>query len=425
MRVPFHFSFIHAADLHLDSPFRIHEAGNDALRKVLLDASAKAFSRLCEVAIERKVDFIILAGDIFDGPERGVRTQLMLRRHLMDLQEQGISVYIAFGNHDPLESSESLSIDWPKNLFTFPSFPERLPMERHGVKYAEITGVSYETREEPRNLAQLFPDAGEDVFNIAVLHANVGQSREHGNYAPAALADLKAKGYHYWALGHIHKREILCEDPLVIYPGNIQGLHMKPSERGLKGAEFVEVDETGVRHSFMPLSETIFNKVTVDVSGFQNVSAMIEGCLESIRHAATAAGGKTLVLSVDLVGTLEEKLWELAKDLEPLHDELRMGIGNLQLSVFIEHLDAHVLRGQGLEGLAGLSDVVSELIDVIAQWRKSPVLLAEFPVEAELRSVLVSSIKRAAIGYSLRLQQDDIDGAEHLLAELFREVGEK
>ncbi len=418
MKVPFSFKFIHSADLHLDSPFRIHEGREDGLRKLLMDASLRAFSELCDVAIDKNVDFIVLAGDVYDGIERGARAQLALRRQLLRLDAHGIAVYMAFGNHDPVDTTSEIAITWPENLIRFPTDPETFPLTRDGLQFGEITGVSFGTREERRNLARLFPDSCSDLFSIAVLHANVGGSQEHGNYAPAALADLLGKGYDYWALGHIHKRSVLNESPLVIYPGNIQGLHIKPSERGLKGAELVEVSNNGIKHSFLPLAQVLFDLVTVDISGFQTLNAVVDGCVDALRHKYHEIGEKPFIARVDLVGTVDDVLEGLSNNIEAVWQELVAEVSNMGLSVYIDQVDGHLINERSLEDLVGLSDVVGELLRELGQWRQDPDRLAKFVPESELRNALVVRIKREGLGHTLITGESDLDAAEALLAEL-------
>ncbi len=418
MKVPFPFKFVHSADLHLDSPFRIHKGRDEELRDLLLGASLSAFSRLCDLAIDEKVDFIVLAGDIYDGIERGVRAQLEMRRQLLRLGSHGITVYMAFGNHDPIDSAERFAIDWPENLVIFPVLPKTFSLERDGMEFGEITGVSYQTREERRNLARLFPNSYTELFSIAVLHSNVGNSQEHGNYAPAALADLIEKGYDYWALGHIHKRTILSESPLIVYPGNIQGLHMKPSERGPKGAELVAVSQGGITHSFVTLSDVLFDIVKVDVSGYRTLNALIDGCIEGLEQRRQTVGERPLVARIDLVGIVGEELEHLAENLDDVNNELLLEARNMRPAVFLDQLDGHLLRRRGLEDLVALSDVVGELIKEIGEWRQDDGGAGQVTIEGDLRSMLVARLKRLGIAGSLIVRQADVDSAEILLSDL-------
>ena len=418
MRVPFAFKFIHSADLHLDSPFRVHEGKNEDLRDLLINASLEALSQLCDAAIDQKVDFIILAGDTYDGIERGARAQLHLRREILRVGTHGIKVFMAFGNHDPVNQSREASIFWPENLIRFGPEPETLALERDGVTYGEITGVSYETKDEKRNLAQMFPESRTELFSIAVLHTNVGGSKEHGNYAPATLADLIGKGYDYWALGHIHKRTILCDDPLIVYPGNIQGLHMKPSERGIKGAELVEVSSSGVNHRFIPFSQIVFDLVEVDVSGCGSFDSVVESCLEAIRLKSQENGGRPLIARIALSGWISDNIDDLPANLDMVHAELVTESERMQPAVYVDQVEGSLVRPQRLEELSLLSDVVGELIREVGEWRSDRLRLEGFSIERELRNNLASRLKRIGLAESLSAIESDLDAAENLLAQL-------
>ncbi len=418
MRVPFAFKFIHAADLHLDSPFRVHEGKNEELRDLLLNASLEAFSQLCDAAIDQKAEFIILAGDTYDGIERGARAQLHLRREILRLGTHGIKVFMAFGNHDPVNQSREASISWPENLIRFGPEPQTVALERDGVTYGEITGVSYENRDEKRNLAQMFPQSRTESFGIAVLHTNVGGSKEHGNYAPATLADLIGKGYDYWALGHIHKRTILCDDPLVVYPGNIQGLHMKPSERGIKGAELVEVSPAGVNHRLIPLSQVVFDLVEVDVSGCESFDSVVDSCLEAIRSKSQENGGKPLIARIALRGWISDDIDDLAANLDMVHAEIVAESSRMQPAVYVDQVEGSLVRPRRLEELSSLSDVVGELIREVGEWRSDRLKLDGFSIERELRNNLASRLKRIGLEESLSANESDLDAAENVLAQL-------
>lgn len=418
MKIPFPFRFIHAADLHLDSPFRIRQGKVKDFRSDLLNASLEAFRELCNVAISSKVDFIILAGDIYDGFDHGVRAQLSLRREIQRLGDNGIGVYAAYGNHDPIIGGREAAISWPNNLIRFGTTPETFPLEREGIKFGEITGISYQTREERRNLAEMFPQSNPDCFSIAVLHANVGSSSEHGNYAPAALFDLIGKGYDYWALGHIHRRTVLFEDPLIIYPGNIQGLHMKPSERGLKGAELVEVTPGGIRHSFVPLSQVIFDLISVDVGTCGTLDAIVDTCVESIRTKQQEVEGRPLVVRISLVGVLNSDLGNLDESIDAIYEDLSLEIAGIHPPVFLDQLEADLVKRRSLDDLKALSDVVGELIREIVEWRNDPARLTDFSIDSDLRNNLSARLKKVGLSDSLVFTLGDLSAAEKLLADL-------
>ena len=101
------FRFLHAADLHLDTPFTGMRRVDASLVATLRDATTRAFDNLVNAALEHSVAFVVIAGDIYDGPERGVRAQLAFRNGLDRLAQAGIRSFVVHGNHDPLEDGWS------------------------------------------------------------------------------------------------------------------------------------------------------------------------------------------------------------------------------------------------------------------------------------------------------------------------------
>ena len=107
------------------------------------------------------------------------------------------------------------------------------------------SSLRYSKSAMTENLAATFPEPEMGMLNIGLLHSNVGGSPEHDNYAPCTIDQLRNKGYDYWALGHIHTRNFIEDDPWVIYPGNIQGRHMR--ETGEKGCVLVSVKDSVIQ----------------------------------------------------------------------------------------------------------------------------------------------------------------------------------
>ncbi len=226
------FSFIHTADRHLDSPFK----GISEINEEIID--------LC---IEKQIDFLLIVGDIYDGSDRSLRAQLRFRDSLKRLSDAGIKAFIVHGNHDPL-NGWSANLDWPKNVYIFNGKSmEKVSIEKDGEEIAQLYGISFHNREINTNLTNKFPKISQSkkaLFSIGMLHCNVGTNTGHELYAPCTLQDLITRNFDYWALGHVHKKAIINGDnPLVIYPGNPQGLH--PKETGARGCFLVNVDENG------------------------------------------------------------------------------------------------------------------------------------------------------------------------------------
>ncbi len=236
------FSFIHAADLHLDSPFSALGQENPELARAMRSATFEAFDNIIDLALNRKVDFLLVAGDVYDGADRSLRAQVRFRDGLKRLSDAGIGSYVVHGNHDPLDVWSS-SLEWPARVHIFRENVETVPVKRDGETLAFIQGISYPTRDERRNLSSLFRRKN-PAFHIGLLHANVGSDTGHEPYAPCSLDDLMKPEMDYWALGHVHNRKILSrERPFILYPGNSQGRNIRETDE--RGCYLVRIKEGG------------------------------------------------------------------------------------------------------------------------------------------------------------------------------------
>ncbi|WP_164215075.1 DNA repair exonuclease [Virgibacillus sp. YIM 98842] len=263
-------SFIHAADLHLDSPFRGLAHTPDSIFEDIRESTFKAFGKLVDTAIEMQVDFVLITGDLFDNEKQSLKAQVRLRRGFEKLDQRGIYVYLSYGNHDYIKGNVH-PVTYPDNVFIFPGEDiSYFPYEKNGEILAAIYGFSYEKRAVTSNKAAEFYIQDEDIpFHIAMLHGSVESNTEHDTYAPFQTRELLEKGFHYWALGHIHKRQTLTADPPVIYPGNIQGRNRK--ETGEKGCYHVVMTENEVSMEFIPLQAIQFLSVEIDVSSLKEI----------------------------------------------------------------------------------------------------------------------------------------------------------
>lgn len=218
--------YIHAADLHLDTPFQglSREAAQGShLGRLLHEATFTALERLFRFCETEKPDFLVLAGDIYNQENHSVKAQLKLRDGCERLKNLGIRVFLAHGNHDPL-ASRLAAVQWPDNVTVFGPEPSRHVLEKNGAPLAVIHGISHAKAKEGRNLARFFNrDSAHDCFQLGVLHYTVEGEAKADRYAPCSLEDLKSSGLDAWALGHVHERKTLCESPFIAYPGNGPG----------------------------------------------------------------------------------------------------------------------------------------------------------------------------------------------------------
>ena len=235
------FSFIHCADLHLDSPFVGINAIEPQFAELLRNSTFESFENIVSTAIDRAVDFVVIAGDVYDSAEHSLRAQIRFRDTVQRLSAAGIPCYMIHGNHDPLNSWDA-QLALPVNAFRFGGESiEKFCVYRGQELLADIYGISFPTREVEENLAVKFIRDGEAGFAIGLLHCNVGGQQNHDNYAPCSFEDLKNANMDYWALGHVHTREEISHSrPAVVYPGNIQGRSVR--ETGARGCYHVQVD---------------------------------------------------------------------------------------------------------------------------------------------------------------------------------------
>lgn len=245
------FSFIHAADLHLDSPFASLARESVDIASKMRSATFTAFENIIEICIEKKVDFLLIAGDVYDGEDRSLRAQVRFRDGLKKLSDAGINSFVVHGNHDPV-GIWSTTLEWPERAYIFSDELNSVHARRGDELLAVIQGISYPKRNEKRNLARIFNRTDDPVFQIGLLHANVGTNTGHEPYAPCTLDDLKKAGMDYWALGHVHEKKILSDNaPVVLYPGNTQGRSIR--EAGEKGCYLVNVDDhNNIETQFLP-----------------------------------------------------------------------------------------------------------------------------------------------------------------------------
>lgn len=283
-------TFIHCADLHLDSPFKGMTNLPHTLLEQVKQSTFTALDRLVTLAINKRVDFILMVGDIFDQSVQSVYAEMRFLHACKQLDEAGIAVFLSYGNHDYEQVNQKM-IQYPNNVHVFSdALVTTKTFFRNDKALATIHGFSYPERAVWANKTTEYVVETDTPFQLAMLHGSVAQSQEHDHYAPFHLSELTEKNFDYWALGHIHKRTILKEDPPVVYPGNIQGRSQK--ETGEKGCYYVEMDHEATTLTFHSLQSIRFEKVTLDVSESQTTTHLEEQIVHFIEHNGW---GNTLV----------------------------------------------------------------------------------------------------------------------------------
>ena len=416
------FRFLHAADLHLDTPFTGMRRVDASLVATLRDATTRAFDNLVKAALEHSVAFVVIAGDIYDGPERGVRAQLAFRNGLDRLAQAGIPSFVVHGNHDPVEDGWSAVRKWPDGVTVFgPESVATVPVERDGQTLALIHGISYARRETRDNLALGFRRDRAECLQVGVLHCNAGAHADYAPYSPCSVDDLMSAGLDYWALGHVHVRHFLYEgSPWIAYPGNLQGLSPKPSELGAKGALLVDVDDGQVASvDFLPLDVVRFDAFDLDIAELVDVAGLIDALVGAARERAATHGGRTAVLRMSLTGRGAVHL-DLRRShvrdqvLVPVRTALASAIPAVWLDAIDDRtspeLDVAALRGRGdfaadliatvdsvLATSAGRADLIASYVDGLPSGDLLQLLgtaVDAAPPDDEIRRALAIALNR-------------------------------
>lgn len=355
------FSFIHAADIHLDSPMLRLEGYEGAPVDQVRQATRRALDNLVQLAISEKVDFVLISGDLYDGDWKDYNTGLYFVSRMARLAEAGISVYIIAGNHDAANRmTKSLPLPGGVNLIGSRR-PVTLTIEDIGVA---IHGQSFPARVVNRDLSAGYPSAVKGFFNIGMLHTCATGSSEHDPYAPCTVEGLRLKGYDYWALGHIHRRQVLCEDPPILFPGNPQGRSIR--ETGPKGCVLVRVENERPVYEFRPLDVIRWEQCEADVTDETTESGFFDSIMNSV--SAVAAGADLpLLVRIDVAGTcpIHDRI---ASDFERLVGAVRAETISLYRDrVWIEKvkLNTGPLPREAPEGPGGPIEVLLNLIEEI------------------------------------------------------------
>ena len=364
---------VHAADIHLDTPFRRHDA---ALRQRLQQAGRRAFGALVDLTLEERADVLVVAGDLFDNEWLTIATERMLTRELRRLTDAGVTVVYATGNHDPGRINyRAAHIDWPSTNFQLHSSrsPRRIPIHRGGERIGWVVAAGHQTTHESTNLAATFPPAPGPQPAVALLHADVGGAQgapedEAGNvYAPAALSDLDP-GYDYWALGHVHKRQRLREDSPAWYPGNLQGRDF--GETGAKGALVVDLNPPEPpRVRFQPLASVRWERLTVsglnEANAIGDVHTAVRAKFDGLREADDAlVGYQEWILRVELSGPCP--LATLLRQ-EEERDGLAEYLGDSLGALDVEVRDVGLSPPIDLSRHVGQRHVLGEALELIHQ----------------------------------------------------------
>jgi exonuclease SbcD len=290
---------VHASDLHLDSPLRglpdYRGAPVDAFR----GASRRAMRRLIALCLEERAVLLLVAGDLVDGAGRDYKTGLFLVDELLRLREGGTQVVWVRGNHDAQSRffGHLLLPDHVSELGL--GGPETLVFEGLGLA---IHGFSYRERATRTNLVKGYPVPVSGLFNLGILHTSAEGREGHEPYAPCTLRMLRAKGYDYWALGHVHGREVMSQLPWVVFPGNLQARSMR--ESGPKGATLITLAGLRIeRVEHRPLDAVRFGACPVELGEFDSLDQTLERACLALRQRVRLLGDRGFAVRFVLRGS--------------------------------------------------------------------------------------------------------------------------
>ncbi len=375
--------FIHAADVHLDSPLLGLDSYEGAPIEAIRGATRVALENLVNLAVTEHVDFVVLAGDLYDGDWRDASTGLFFIAQMSRLDHLGIPVVVISGNHDAA-SRITGRLPYPKNVHILPV--DRADTVRFETLRIAVHGQGYARQVEDRNLAANYPQPVPGYFNIGLMHTALEGREGHEPYAPCSLSELMAKGYDYWALGHVHRRESVngLEHPRVEYPGNLQGRHIR--ETGPKGCLLVTIGSDGrSQPEFRALDVFRWVLLPIEVTGLSTTDEVIELAAAGFSDALSAADGQAVGVRVELTG--ETHLHEvLEAESVRLTDELRSrALTESGGRLWVERLVRRTRRPKSAaESEPALAqDALTEIGGVIAELRADPQRIAALLKEGE------------------------------------------
>ena len=403
---------VHAADLHIDSPLRGLDRYEGAPVERLRGATRRALENLVALCIEERADVLLLAGDVFDGSWKDYSTGLFFASQMARLREAKVPVVVVRGNHDAA-SSVVKALRLPENVYELGSRkPETRVLENAGIV---VHGQSFSQRVTSEDLAARYPDRVPGLFNVGLLHTSIDGREGHEPYAPTSIETMRSKGYDYWALGHVHAREIVSSDPYIVYPGNLQGRHAR--ETGPKGASVVSVEGnvvTSVEHRALDVCR--WEVVHVDASPATDALEVVDLVRGALAARALEADGRVLAARVVLEGNTRAN-GAIRRDTDRFTSELRAtatdGLGE---TVWLEKVIVRTRAMIDVERIREEASAVGHLARRLASIKEDPKELLELAgVLAELDKKLPAELRegdgalRLGEPATVRAMLDDVE----------------
>ncbi len=330
------YRFVHAADIHLDSPLKSLALRDPDLAGLVGDATRRALVNIVDLCIEEQVDALLLAGDLYDGDQTSMKTARFLADQIRRLHTAGIEVYVIRGNHDAI-SRITRELMFPESVKVFGGRADTIEVERPGGSFpVAIHGLSFAQSHAPESLLGKYKPPVEGAVNIGLMHTSLGGATGHDPYAPCSSGDLSASGFRYWALGHVHKRSVTEGACAIVMPGMPQGRDI--GEAGPKSVTLVTIgDDRSINLEERLTSIAEFDRIDVDVNGVEDWRGVVLAIEKKLAAARERVRSPHLVARLSISGATP-LAWRIRRDADLLKveaDERAMGVGR----TWIDKLD--------------------------------------------------------------------------------------
>jgi DNA repair exonuclease SbcCD nuclease subunit len=325
------FRFIHTADIHLDSPLKSLALRDPDVGDLVYAATRRTFERIIDLCLSEQVNALVIAGDLYDGEVRSMKTAAFLSVQMRRLENEMISVFMIQGNHDS-ESTIKMYSDLPSNVHVFHDHSHVKELRELGVA---IHGVSFAEHHASESLLGKYEQPIAGLVNIGIMHTSLAGSDDHDVYAPCAVNDLVSHGFDYWALGHIHQRRIYNENPFVVMPGIPQGRSIR--ENGPKSVTIVEISDKSMRIEERFVADSEFQRVHVDLTDIAEWSNAIAELKRALEKARTITKARCAICRIVLLGR-SSLCWRMRRDIESFNEEAKAVASQLD-NVFVDGID--------------------------------------------------------------------------------------
>jgi DNA repair exonuclease SbcCD nuclease subunit len=280
-----------------------------------------------------------------------------------------------------------------------------------------IHGQSFATRKVTEDLASGYPDAVPGLFNIGMLHTSLTGRPGHASYAPTSLETLVSKGYDYFALGHVHTREIVREaGPRIVFPGNLQGRNAR--ETGPHGCDVITVDDGEIVSTrFEVLDVVRWHHLELDATGFTALEELTRAFTGQMQSVVPDVDERLHAVRVTLNGesTLSER-----EALQPgtLIATLQAAVQDLMsLDIWLEKVHVRLRSPIARESFAAREDAVGEIVRHVDR------LLADEQTLRDWFSNAMQDLKSLPEGVAGPGEGDEpADDPKHFSAEQVREA---